>query len=130
MEKQQINPWKWQDQFGFSQAWRVDGAESVVFLSGQAPISADGEVVAPGDIDAQTRQVFENLSTVLEQSGASFDSIVKVTVYLTDMSKIRDAARVRDEFIDTAKPPASTAVEVSSLALPGMMIEVDAIAVL
>jgi enamine deaminase RidA (YjgF/YER057c/UK114 family) len=67
---------------------------------------------------------------VLEQAGASFESVVKITIYVTDMSKIRDAARVRDEFINRGEPPASTAVEVSSLALPGMMIEVDAIAVL
>jgi enamine deaminase RidA (YjgF/YER057c/UK114 family) len=63
MEKRQINPWTWQERFGFAQAWRVDSAQSVVFVAGQAPISADGEVVAPGDFEAQARRVFENLRT-------------------------------------------------------------------
>jgi len=53
-----------------------------------------------------------------------------MTVYLTDIGRVRDFASVRNEFIDVGRPPASTAVEVSSLALPGMMIEVQAIAVL
>jgi enamine deaminase RidA (YjgF/YER057c/UK114 family) len=130
MEKHQINPWTWQERFGFSHAWRVDGAQSVVFLAGQGPVSPDGEVVGAGDFENQARLTFENLETVLEQAGASFDSVVKVTAYLTDMTKLRDYARVRNEFIDPAAPPASTALEVSSLALPGMMIEVEAIAVL
>jgi 2-iminobutanoate/2-iminopropanoate deaminase len=130
VEKQQINPWTWQEKFGFAQAWKVDGARSIVFVAGQGPVSADGLVVAEGDFEAQARRTFENLKTVLEQAGASFEAVVKVTAYLTDMSNLRDYARVRNEFIDTSRPPASTALQVGSLALPGMMIEIDAIAVL
>jgi enamine deaminase RidA (YjgF/YER057c/UK114 family) len=130
MERRQINPWTWQQKFGFAHAWRVDGAESVVFLAGQGPVSPEGELIAPGDFDAQARQTFENMRTVLEQAGASFDDVVKVTAYFTDITKLREYAHVRNEFIDAAEPPASTAIEVRSLALPGMMIEVDAIAVL
>jgi len=129
MDKRQLNPWRWQDQFGFSQAWRVDAAQSIVFLAGQAPISPDGQLVGEGDFEAQTRQVFENLHTVLEQSGASFESIVKLVVYVTDTTKLLDYARVKADYIHGAQP-ASTAIGVASLALPGMMIEVDATAVL
>jgi 2-iminobutanoate/2-iminopropanoate deaminase len=129
LNKQQVNPWTWQDQLGFSQAWRVDGAQTVVFLSGQAPISAQGDLVGKGDFEAQTRQVFENLRSVLEQAGAGFDSIVKVTVYVTDTSRLRDYARVKAEYIPGPQP-ASTAIGVASLALEGMMIEVEATAVL
>ena len=129
MDKQQVNPWTWQDQLGFSQAWRVDGSQTVVFLSGQAPISAQGDLVGKGDFEAQTRQVFENLRSVLEQAGAGFDSIVKVTVYVTDTSRLRDYARVKAEYIPGPQP-ASTAIGVASLALEGMMIEVEATAVL
>jgi reactive intermediate/imine deaminase len=127
MNRQQVNPWTWQDQFGFSQAWRVDSPQSIVFVSGQGPISPNGELVGDGEFEAQTRQVFENLQTVLADAGASFDAIVRITVYLTDMGKLRDFGRIKAEFI-AGDQPASTAVEVSSLALPGMMIEVDAIA--
>ena len=128
MQKTQVNPWEWQDRLGFSQAWKVDGAQSVVFVSGQVPISADGTVTAD-DFDAQARQVFGNMRTVLEQAGATFDSVVKLTVYLTDISKLPDYRRIKAEFM-TGRQPASTALGVQSLALPGMMIEVEAIAVL
>ncbi|HEX4564571.1 MAG TPA: Rid family hydrolase, partial [Solirubrobacteraceae bacterium] len=78
---------------------------------------------------AQARLTFENLRTVLEDAGASFDDVVKVTAFLTDASRLREYAHVRNEFI-TGPSPASTVVEVSALALPGMMIEVEAIAAL
>lgn len=129
MYKQSVNPWRWQHQLGFSQAWRVDNAESTVYVAGQAPISPDGQLVGQDEFEVQARQVFENLRTVLEESGATLDSIVKLTVYLTDMSRLQDYARVKAEFI-TRKHPASTAIGVASLARPKMMIEVDAIAVL
>jgi reactive intermediate/imine deaminase len=128
MEKRQVNPWSWQDGFGFSQAWRVDGATSVVFVAGQGPISAKGELVGEGDFEAQVRQTFANLKTVLEDAGASFDSVVKTTVFVTDIALIRDFGRIRSEFI-TGPPPASTALQVGALAIPGMMVEVEAIAV-
>jgi enamine deaminase RidA (YjgF/YER057c/UK114 family) len=73
--------------------------------------------------------VFENLRRVLEQSGANFQSIVKLTVYMLDTSRLRDYARVKSEYIPGPQP-ASTAVGVASLALEGMLIEVEAIAVL
>ena len=129
MEKTQVNPWSWQDRAGFSQAWRVDGAQSVVYLAGQGPVSADGELVGADDFDAQVRQTFENMRTVLEEAGTSFDALVKLTVFLTDIGRLRDFGRVRGEFI-TGPAPASTAVEIAALALPGMMVEVEGIAVL
>ena len=128
MDKRQINPWTWQDVAGFSQAWRVDGADAIAFISGQAPISAEGQLVGEGDFETQVRQVFENLQTVLEEAGLGFDAIVKVTVYLTDMSRLRDYTRIMGEFF-TGHRPASTAVGVTALARPDMMVEVEAIAV-
>jgi enamine deaminase RidA (YjgF/YER057c/UK114 family) len=100
-----------------------------VFVSGQAAVSADGQIVGEGDFDAQARQTFENLQTVLDQSGASFESVTKLTVYLTDMTNLPDYGRTKAEFVK-GEQPASTAVEVKSLAFPAMMIEVEAIAVL
>ena len=128
MDRQRINPWRWQDAAGFSQAWRVEGAQAVVFVSGQAPISADGQFVGEGDFDAQVRQVFENLQTVLEQAGTDLEAVVKLTVFLTDMSLLRDYTRIKGAFM-TGEHPASTAVGVTALARPEMMVEVEAIAV-
>ncbi|HEY7431099.1 MAG TPA: RidA family protein [Streptosporangiaceae bacterium] len=126
VEKTQVNPWDWQDKLGFSQAWRVAGAQSVIFISGQTPLTPDGTLVE-GGFEAQVRQVYENLGTVLRQSGASFESIVKLTIYVTDISKLADHRRVKTEFIQ-GEQPASTAVQVGALAVPGMQIEVEAIA--
>ena len=128
MDKRQVNPWTWQDAAGFSQGWRVDGAGSVMFVSGQAPVSADGQLVGEGDFETQVRQVFENLRTVLDGAGMGLDAIVKLTVYLTDMSLLRDYTRIKGEFL-SGDQPASTAVGVTALARPEMMVEVEAVAV-
>jgi 2-iminobutanoate/2-iminopropanoate deaminase len=127
MEKRQVNPWSWQDHFGFSQAWRVDDPGALVFVSGQGPISPGGELVGKGDFEAQVRRTFENLGTVLRQAGASLESIVKLTVYLTDIATLRDYGRIRAELVH-GPPPASTAVQVGALTIDGMMIEVEAVA--
>jgi enamine deaminase RidA (YjgF/YER057c/UK114 family) len=89
LEKTQVNPWEWQDRLRFSQAWKVDGAQSLVFLSGQAPITPEGELLE-GGFEAQARQVLENLGAVMARAGAGFESVVKLTVFLTDISKHRD----------------------------------------
>ncbi|HEX6393554.1 MAG TPA: RidA family protein [Acidimicrobiales bacterium] len=125
--KRQVNPWLWQEKYGFSQAWRVEDAQTVVFLSGQGPVLPDGHVLE-GNFEEQARLAFENLKTVLEQAGVGFESVVKLTAYFTDVSNLRTFSRVRNEFI-SGDPPASTVVEVAALALPGMTIEVEAIAV-
>jgi 2-iminobutanoate/2-iminopropanoate deaminase len=128
VEKRQVNPWTWQERAGFSQAWRVEGAGTIVFVSGQVSVSPEGEVVGEGDFEAQVRQVFENLQTVLEQAGASLESVVKIGVYLTEIEKLRDFGRIRAELMP-GPPPASTVVQVVSLALPQLQVEVEAIAV-
>ena len=127
MQRTQVNPWTWQDQLGFSQGWRVDDGRSVIFVSGQGALPPEGQVVGAGDFEAQARQTLENLRTVLEAAGASLEAIVKLTVFLTDISNLRDYGRIKAEFIQGPQP-ASTAVEVSALALPEMMIEIEAIA--
>jgi reactive intermediate/imine deaminase len=129
MEKTQVNPWSWQDRAGFSQAWKVEGAGSLVFVSGQAAISPQGELVGEGDFKAQAELAFRNLETVLDQAGASLADVVKLTVFLTDASTLRDYMEVKARFIE-GDQPASTALQVSGLALPGMMIEVEAVAAL
>jgi 2-iminobutanoate/2-iminopropanoate deaminase len=128
VERQQVNPWTWQDAAGFSQAWRVDGARSILFVSGQAPVSPDGQIVGADDFETQVRQVFENLQTVLAEAAMGMDAIVKLTVFLTEMSRLRDYTRIKGEFF-RGEQPASTAVGVTALARPEMMVEVEAFAV-
>ena len=129
MSKSPINPWTWQDRRGFTQAWRVEAPAAILFVSGQVPLDDDGNLVAPGDFDGQARRTFENLGLVLDEAGGTFGDIVKVTVYLTDMARLPDYGRIKAEYI-RGRPPASTAVGVTALAIPGLMIEVEATAVL
>jgi len=129
VSKTPINPWTWQDRRGFTQAWRVEAPAAILFVSGQVPLDDDGNLVAPGDFDGQARRTFENLGRVLDEAGGTFGDIVKVTVYLTDMARLPDYGRIKAEYI-RGRPPASTAVGVTALAIPGLMIEVEATAVL
>ena len=111
--------------FRLSQGFRVG---DLVIVSGQAAIDQDGHIVGVGDFDAQAEQVFVNLTRVLEAAGSGLDRVVKVTIYLTDMGNFPKIVELRGKWF-TAPYPADTIVEVSSLALPGLEIEIEAIAV-
>lgn len=111
------------------QAWRVDEPAAVVQLSGQVSVDADGNVVGADDFERQVRQCFDNLITVLDQAHAGLADVVILTVYLTDITRLPDYGRVKAGYIQ-GRQPASTAVEVAALAMPGLMIELDATAVL
>ena len=113
---------------GYSQIVEVP-ASSLVFISGQVPLDAKGELVGPGDVDAQTRQVFENLAAALEAAGVGWPDVVKLNYFLRDVSRIESVRSVRDQFLDTRHLPASTLVEVSGLFRDDVLIEIDAIAV-
>lgn len=103
-------------------------AGSLLFISGCVPIDSDGELV-PGDVQAQARQVFANISVVLDAAGGSFADIVKVTVFLVDVEDRRAVNLVRQEIFGDTRP-ASTLVEVSRLAIPGARVEVEAVALI
>ena len=111
--------------FRLSQGFRVG---DLVIVSGQAAIDQDGHIVGVGDFDAQAEQVFRNLTRVLEAAGSGLDRVVKVTIYLTDMGNFPKIVELRGKWF-TDPYPADTIVEVSSLALPGLEIEIEAIAV-
>ena len=93
MEKRAVNPWSWQEKFGFSHGWRVEGAGAVIFLAGQGPVTPDGQVL-DGDFDAQARLTFENMQAVLEQADASFEAVVKLTAFFTNITRLRDRKSV------------------------------------
>ena len=101
----------------------------LVYISGQGPIDRSGALVGAGDIEAQTRQVFENLSAALVAAGASWSDVVKLGYFLVDVGDLATVRAIRDEYVDTELPPASTLVEVSRLFREDVLIEVEAIAV-
>lgn len=100
-----------------------------LYISGQIPLDADGNLVGKGDIEAQTRQVFVNLVNVLAAAGAGPEHLVKLSVFLTDERHVKPFAAVRREFLQPPYP-ASTMVIVKSLLLPDWLVEVDAVAVI
>lgn len=108
---------------------RVDNPSSLIFLSGQLSRDADGNLVGAGDMAEQTRQCIRNMRTVLEAAGGTLDDVVSTTVYTTDMREFKNIVAARTEFF-VAKLPTSTIVEVNHLADPGLMIEIQAVAVL
>lgn len=101
-----------------------------IYLSGQLGMTADGKFAgAPGDFRAQATQCFENIKLALAAAGASFEHVVKVTNYFVDMAHLPLYFEVRDRYVDTKNPPASTAVQISRLARDGALFEVEAVAV-
>jgi len=110
--------------YRLSQGFRVG---DLVIVSGQAAIDEYGQIVGVGDFDAQAEQTFRNLSRVLEAGGSSLSRVVKVTIFLTDMSNFGRIVELRGKWF-TAPYPADTIVEVSALALPELEIEIEAIA--
>ncbi len=110
--------------FRLAQAYRVD---NMIYVSGQAAISMEGEVVGIGDFDAQAAQTFENLQAVLRAGGSDLSKIIKVTIYLKDMGNFDKMVALREKYF-TPPYPADTIVEITGLALPELEIEIEAMA--
>lgn len=113
---------------GYSHVAAVPASARLIFVSGQIAADARGTIVAPGDIEAQTRQVFRNLERALAAEGAAWADVVKLTFFVTDTEQLARVRAVRDEFVDTAAPPASSLVKVAGLVHPDLLIEVEAVA--
>jgi reactive intermediate/imine deaminase len=111
---------------GYSHA--VSFAGTMVAVSGQVPLDGDGRLVGADDTRAQARQVFRNLQATLAAAGCTMPNVVKLTVFLTNMSDLADFRAVRDEFVDPERPPASSLVQVSGLVHPAFRIEIEALA--
>ena len=113
----------------YSQAVKVSGAQTILYISGQVDYDSQGNCAHPGDFKAQTRAVFEALKAQVEAGGGTLANIVKINTYVTDMRNRPDYAPIRGEFF-SGKAPASTMVAISALAHPDFLIEIEAIAVI
>ena len=108
---------------------RVTNAAATLYLAGQLARDENGQTVGVGDIRAQTEQVIKNLRTILRAEGGDLENLVKVTVFTTDMRFFDAISEVRRRYF-TGNLPASTMVEVSKLAQPDLLIEIEGVAVL
>ena len=111
--------------YRLSQGYRIG---DLLFISGQAAIADDGKLVGPGDFDAQAKQAFANLERVLRAGGSSLKNVIKVTIFLTDMSHFERIVDLRGRYF-VPPYPADTIVEVRSLYSPEALIEIEAVAV-
>jgi enamine deaminase RidA (YjgF/YER057c/UK114 family) len=114
---------------GYTHVVEITGPARIVYIAGQLGLDKEGNAV--GDFRAQTVQAFDNLRIALADAGAGFEHVVKINNYLVDIAaNIATFREVRDRYLNTAAPPASTAVGVPGLARPGALFEIEAIAVL
>ena len=104
----------------------VAGRGRLVVVSGQVAQDERGKLVGSGDPAAQARRVFENLRRCLAAAGAAFGDVVKLTFFVLDVADLPAVRAARDAVINTARPPASTAVQVAALFAPGYLLEVEA----
>jgi enamine deaminase RidA (YjgF/YER057c/UK114 family) len=130
VEKKYINPDTLLAPRGYTHIVTIAGPAKLIFISGQVAYDKEGKLVGPGDLKAQIRQVTANLKAALAAAGATAADILKTNTYIvnykqSDYSAMREA---RADLFPDGEPPASTLVGVSSLAIEGLMVEMEAIA--
>ena len=127
-EVKYVNPDSLPASFGYSHGVEVKNGRTI-YVSGQVSMNSEGQIIGHGDLAAQTKQVFENIKFALEAAGANFNDVVKLTFFLIDISKMQVVREIRDQYVNTTNPPASSAVEVRKLIRDELLIEIEAIAV-
>ena len=127
-----INPTTIAKPPGYTHVVEVTGPGRIICIAGQLGLGLDGKLAgAPGDFRAQAKQAFENLKNALAAVDARFQDVVKLNNYLIDIRTHLPIYReVRDAYVSTANPPASTTIQISELAIPGALYEVEAIVAL
>jgi enamine deaminase RidA (YjgF/YER057c/UK114 family) len=128
MAKQIINPAGMAKPTGYSYA--VKKAGTPIFIAGQVALDGAGKLVGEGDAAQQSEQAFRNLRTVVEACGGTMDDIVKITIFVTDTAYRPAVAAARQKHFKEGEHPASTYLVVSALAVPQLLVEVEAVAMI
>lgn len=118
--------WTWMKDFSFDPGVKVG---ETIWVSGQVALDGDGALVGGDDMRAQAEKVFQNIAEVLAEGGATMNDVVKITAWLTDMSRFAEYNAARSAAF-TNKLPASSAVVSPQLAFPNLLVEVEVVAVL
>ena len=131
MDKKIVNPWQWQDAFGYVQANDINGAQRILFCSGQVSVDSNGNPMHAGDMAAQINQAFDNLEAILEQAGVPLANVVRLNYYTTDLKAFSKAGRVLGKRLAKGDcRPASTLLGVAALFHPDIVVEIEATAVM
>jgi enamine deaminase RidA (YjgF/YER057c/UK114 family) len=126
----EVNPWTWQDQFGFSQGIDVRGAERVLYCAGQTSVDAEGQPLHAGDFAKQILQAIDNLETVLTKAGLKLSDVVRLNYYVADIDAfMASAAEFGPRLHAAGCKPASTLLKVDGLFHPDILVEIEATAV-
>jgi enamine deaminase RidA (YjgF/YER057c/UK114 family) len=117
---------------GYSHVVEVTGPARIVYFAGQVGLDRSGAIAgAPGDFEAQTAQAFENLKAALEAVGAGFEDLIKINNYMVDIARnLATFREVRNRYLPASAVPASTTIGISALAVPGLLFEIEAVAML
>lgn len=130
-KKQFINPTELSTPKGYTHIVAVEGGKTI-YIAGQVPTDAKGDVIGKGDLKAQITKVYENLSIALKAVGADFKDVVKMTTYIVgyEPAHLSILREVRGQYLSPTQPPANTLLGVQALFHPDILIEIEAIAVI
>jgi len=126
-----INPSSLSAPKGYSHIAEINlGNCTMLIISGQVALDEKGELVGRGDMAKQAEQVFRNIKNCVASAGGTMDNIVKLNYFTLDVSQVQKLRDVRDKFINTARPPASTLMQVSKLFREDILVEIEATAII
>ncbi len=127
MKRELVDPgWAWTKKFNIPAGMKVG---DTVYLSGNVAFDSDGNIVGENDVYAQSKQIFQNIEEALASAGASMDEVIKITTYVTDISRYGEFSKARNEAFPSGVP-ATTAISAPALVLPELLVEIEAIAVI
>ncbi len=130
MKKRIINPWTWQDKFGFVQANEVTNPNRTLFTAGIVSVDGDGNLLYPDDMEKQINQIFDNMEILLKQSDFKLSDVVRFTYYTTDVQAFIKAGSVLGKRLGKSDcRPATSLIGVNSLFHPNCVIEIEAVVV-
>jgi len=129
MEHKVINPWTWQDSFGFVQGIEISGAQRVLYCAGQTSLDSEGRLLHAGDMRAQITQALDNLETLLGQAGYRLADVVRLNYYTTDVDRfLAEFDAVKSRLAEAGCRQSSTLLGVTRLAYPELLVEIEATA--
>lgn len=130
MEKNIINPWQWQDHFGFAQGVEVSGSQQTLYCAGQTAMSAEGSPLHKEDMQGQMKLSLDNLEEVLQKAGYNLSNVVRLNIYTTDIDRFfGDYETLITRLASSGCKPGMTLLGVARLAFPELLVEIEATAV-
>ena len=129
MERRLINPWTWQEQYGFNHGHEVTGADRTLYLAGQVSLDDEGKLVHDGNMAGQINKSIDNIEAILEAAGMTLANVVRLNVYTTDVDGLLENATALGRLNEAGCQYTSTLLGVARLAFPELLVELEATAV-